>query len=315
MMADKIATREAYGRALEEFGSDPRVVALDADLSTCTMSVYFGKKYPDRFFNCGIAEANMVDMAAGFALCGKIPFCHSFAMFTAGRCFEQIRNSVAYPNLNVKIVGSHAGITVGRDGATHQCLEDLAVMRAIPHMTVISPCDANETREAVRAMIAHKGPVYLRTSRVATETVTTRYPSYKFEIGKGVQLVAGDDVTLMATGIFVQLALESAEMLKAQGIHARVVDMHTVKPLDEQIILKAAKETGAIVTLEEHNVMGGFGSAVAEVLAKHEPVPVEMVGMQDEFGRSGEADELMKYYHFMPEDVVRSVHNVLARKK
>jgi transketolase len=287
---------------------------LDADLSTGTMSVYFAKKYPERFFNCGIAEANMVDMAAGFALTGKIPFCHSFAMFSAGRCFEMIRNSIAYPNLNVRIVGSHAGITVGRDGATHQCLEDLAIMRSIPNMTVIAPCDAEETRQAVHALVSFHGPVYLRTSRVASDEVVSKAENYTFEIGKAVPLASGSDVTLAATGILVPLVLQAAETLAAKGIHACVLDFHTIKPLDEKALLLAAKETGAIVTVEEHNVMGGFGSAVCEVLAKHRPTPVEMVGMQDEFGRSGEADELLSYYHLTPDAVVEAALRVMKRR-
>ncbi|EOS62930.1 MULTISPECIES: transketolase family protein [unclassified Anaerotruncus] len=313
-MGEKISTRVAYGEALRDFGGDERIVALDADLSTCTMSCYFGEKYPNRFFNIGIAEANMIDMAAGFATTGKIAFCHSFAMFTAGRGYDQVRNSVAYPHLNVKVIGSHAGLTVGEDGATHQCIEDLSLMRTIPGMVVLCPCDANEAREAVKAMIAYDGPCFMRTGRTALETVTDGFSNYKFEIGKGVTLVEGSDVTIIATGLMVQESLKAVELLKAEGISARLIDMHTIKPLDRELVIKAAKETGAIVTAEEHNIIGGLGSAVCEAICDECPIPVVRVGVQDEFGRSGEAGALLKLYGLTPENVAEKAKLAISRK-
>ena len=313
-MGEKISTRVAYGEALRDFGGDERIVALDADLSTCTMSCYFGEKYPNRFFNIGIAEANMIDMAAGFATTGKIAFCHSFAMFTAGRGYDQVCNSVAYPHLNVKVIGSHAGLTVGEDGATHQCIEDLSLMRTIPGMVVLCPCDANEAREAVKAMIAYDGPCFMRTGRTALETVTDGFSNYKFEIGKGVTLVEGSDVTIIATGLMVQESLKAVELLKAEGISARLIDMHTIKPLDRELVIKAAKETGAIVTAEEHNIIGGLGSAVCEAICDECPIPVVRVGVQDEFGRSGEAGALLKLYGLTPENVAEKAKLAISRK-
>lgn len=313
-MGEKISTRVAYGEALRDFGGDERIVALDADLSTCTMSCYFGEKYPNRFFNIGIAEANMIDMAAGFATTGKIAFCHSFAMFTAGRGYDQVRNSVAYPHLNVKVIGSHAGLTVGEDGATHQCIEDLSLMRTIPGMVVLCPCDANEAREAVKVMIAYDGPCFMRTGRTALETVTDGFSNYKFEIGKGVTLVEGSDVTIIATGLMVQESLKAVELLKAEGISARLIDMHTIKPLDRELVIKAAKETGAIVTAEEHNIIGGLGSAVCEAICDECPIPVVRVGVQDEFGRSGEAGALLKLYGLTPENVAEKAKLAISRK-
>ena len=313
-MGEKISTRVAYGEALRDFGGDERIVALDADLSTCTMSCYFGEKYPNRFFNIGIAEANMIDMAAGFATTGKIAFCHSFAMFTAGRGYDQVRNSVAYPHLNVKVIGSHAGLSVGEDGATHQCIEDLSLMRTIPGMVVLCPCDANEAREAVKAMIAYDGPCFMRTGRTALETVTDGFSNYKFEIGKGVTLVEGSDVTIIATGLMVQESLKAVELLKAEGISARLIDMHTIKPLDRELVIKAAKETGAIVTAEEHNIIGGLGSAVCEAICDECPIPVVRVGVQDEFGRSGEAGALLKLYGLTPENVAEKAKLAISRK-
>ena len=313
-MGEKISTRVAYGEALRDFGGDERIVALDADLSTCTMSCYFGEKYPNRFFNIGIAEANMIDMAAGFATTGKIAFCHSFAMFTAGRGYDQVRNSVAYPHLNVKVIGSHAGLTVGEDGATHQCIEDLSLMRTIPGMVVLCPCDANEARGAVKAMIAYDGPCFMRTGRTALETVTDGFSNYKFEIGKGVTLVEGSDVTIIATGLMVQESLKAVELLKAEGISARLIDMHTIKPLDRELVIKAAKETGAIVTAEEHNIIGGLGSAVCEAICDECPIPVVRVGVQDEFGRSGEAGALLKLYGLTPENVAEKAKLAISRK-
>jgi transketolase len=279
------------------------------------MSEIFAAKYPERFFNVGIAEANMIGMAAGFATTGKIAFCHSFAMFTAGRGYDQIRNSVAYPHLNVKIVGSHAGLTVGEDGATHQCIEDLSLMRTVPGMTVFCPCDANETREVVKAAIGYDGPCFIRTGRTALETVTDTIPGYSFGIGKGALLKNGKDVTIIACGLMVQEALKAAELLEKEGIHPRVVDMHTIKPIDEEIILKAARETGAIVTAEEHNVIGGLGAAVCEVVSGECPVPVMRVGVNDEFGRSGPAEELLTLYGLSPENLVRSVKIAIGKKR
>lgn len=314
-MGEKISTRAAYGEALRDFGGNENIVVLDADLSTCTMSCTFGEKYPERFFNMGIAEANMIDMAAGFAATGKIAFCHSFAMFTAGRGYDQIRNSIAYPGLNVKIVGSHAGLTVGEDGATHQCIEDLSLMRTIPGMTVLCPCDGNETREAVKAMIAHDGPCFMRTGRTALETVTDGFTGYHFQIGKGVTLLEGNDVAILATGLMVQESLKAAALLEQAGIHARVIDMHTIKPLDKELVVKAARETGAIVTAEEHNVIGGLGSAVCEAVCDELPVPVVRVGVQDVFGRSGDAGALLQMYGLSPENVAEKAKEAIARKR
>lgn len=269
-MAEKIATRAAYGKALVELADqEPNLVVLDADLSGSTMTKEFAAAHPDRFFDMGIAEANMVGVAAGLATCGKKPFVNSFAMFAAGRAWEQVRNSVAYPGLNVKVVGSHGGLSVGEDGATHQCIEDLAIMRAIPNMTVLCPCDGYEMREAVRALLAYEGPAYMRLGRLAVETVTDRVEGYQFAIGKGALLRDGQDVTVVAVGMMVQMALQAAEQLAGEGISVRVIDMHTLKPLDTEILLTAARETGCVVTTEEANVIGGLGSAVAEYLYLH----------------------------------------------
>lgn len=314
-MSEMISTREAYGRALEEFGGNKDVVVLEADLSICTMTCYFQDKYPERHFNVGIAEANMIDMAAGFATTGKRAFCHSFAMFTAGRGYDQIRQSVAYPGLNVKVIGSHAGLTVGEDGATHQCIEDLSLMRTIPGMTVFCPCDANETREIVKAMMEYDGPCYMRTGRTSLECVTDSIEGYHFELGKGSQLTEGTDVTIFATGLMVQESLKAVEILKAEGISARLVDIHTIKPLDTECIIKAAKETGAIVTAEEHNIIGGLGSAVSEVVVENYPVPLERVGVNDVFGRSGDADLLLKFYGLTPEHVAEAAKKAISRKR
>jgi transketolase len=313
-MPDKISTREAYGRALEEYGIDENIVVLDADLTICTMTCYFNKKYPERFFNMGVAEANMIDVAAGFATTGKIALCHSFAMFTAGRGYDQIRQSIAYTGLNVKVVGSHAGLTVGEDGPTHQCIEDLSLMRTIPGMTVICPCDAHETKEAVKAMLAYNGPCYLRTGRDKLEGVTDNIPFYKFELGKGCLLREGNDVAIIATGIMVQESLKAIELLAKDGISARLIDMHTIKPLDKEIILKAARETGAIVTAEEHSIIGGLGSAVAEVIAENVLVPLERVGVEDVFGHSGKSKELLKKYGLTSEHVAECAKRVYNRK-
>jgi len=314
-MGEMKSTRLAYGEALCEYGGNSDIIVLDSDLASCTMSEIFAAKYPERFFNVGIAEANMIDMAAGLAACGKISFCHSFAIFTAGRGYDQIRNTVAYPHLNVKIVGSHAGLTVGEDGATHQCIEDLSLMRTIPGMVVLSPCDANETKKAVKAMIEYEGPCFMRTGRTALETVTDTIPNYSYEIGKGIVLKNGTDVTIIATGLLVQVSLKAATLLEQEGIHPRVIDMHTIKPIDREIIIKAACETGAIVTAEEHSIVGGLGSAVCEVVSEEHPVPVVRLGVNDVFGRSGEADALLKLYGMTPDNIVQKAHAVLSKKK
>lgn len=314
-MGEKISTRVAYGRALEEFGDSKNIYVFDADLKSCTMTTYFAEKYPERFYNMGIAEANMVDVAAGFATCGATALVHTFAIFASGRVYDQVRNSVAYPKLNVKVVGSHAGLTVGEDGATHQSLEDISLMRTIPGMTVIVPCDANETREATRAMLAKEGPCYLRTGRVALDCITDTIDHYNFEIGKGIQLMDGNDVTIIACGLLVQEAMKAGEMLAKEGIHARVIDMHTIKPIDKEMILKAAKETGAIVTAEEHNIIGGLGSAVAEVITQNQPVPMEFVGVKDVFGHSGHPAELLQKYGLTPEHIAESAKVAIKRKK
>ena len=292
----KIATRESYGNALAKFGAEyPDLVVLDADLANATKTQTFKNAFPDRFFDCGIAEANMTGIAAGLATCGKIPFISSFAMFAAGRNFEQVRNSIGYPQLNVKIGATHAGITVGEDGATHQCLEDIALMRTIPGMTVIVPADDTEVFAAVKAAIEHKGPVYLRFSRAASP-VFYDPAELKFEIGKGITLKEGNDLTIIAAGVEVNYSMEAAEMLEKDGIKARVIDMHTIKPLDADLVLKAAVETGKIFTVEEATVIGGLGSAVAELVSDKNPVPVHRIGINDVFGESGPWSELMTKY-------------------
>ena len=313
-MAEKIATRQAYGEALAELGDKYNFVVLDADLAAATKTGIFKKKFPNRHFDCGIAEGNMISVAAGLAAAGKIPFVSSFAMFASGRAFEQIRNSIGYPHLNVKIGATHAGITVGEDGATHQCNEDIALMRVIPGMTVISPADAVEARAAVEAAINYNGPVYLRFGRYAVP-VFNDHAGYKFEIGKGVQLRDGKDVTIIATGIMVDMANTAAEMLEKEGISARVINIHTIKPLDREIVLKAAKETGAIVTAEEHSIIGGLGAAVAETVCEGCPVPVMRVGINDAFGRSGSVPALLEAYGLTPENMVKKAKEAIALKK
>ena len=313
-MAQKIATRESYGNALAALGEKYDFVVLDADLSAATKTGVFKKKYPERFFNCGIAEGNMMSVAAGLAAAGKIPFASTFAMFAAGRAFEQIRNSIGYPHLNVKIGATHAGITVGEDGATHQCNEDLALMRTIPGMTIINPADAVEAKAAVEAAINFNGPMYLRFGRFAVPVINDK-PDYKFEIGKGVTLVEGTDVTIVATGLMVSMAMEAAEALKAEGISARVINIHTIKPLDEELILKAAKETGAIVTAEEHSVIGGLGAAVAECVSGACPVPVVRVGVNDTYGRSGTVPALLEMYGLTPANIAEKAKAAIALKK
>ena len=313
-MGEKISTREAYGRALVEFGGDEKVYVFDADLKKCTMTTYFADKYPERFFNIGIAEANMVDVAAGFATCGATALVHTFAIFAAGRVYDQVRNDVVYPGLNVKVIGSHAGLTVGEDGATHQCIEDISLMRTIPGMTVIVPCDSNEVRLATKAMLDYQGPCYFRTGRPAVDCVTDTFEDYKFEIGKGVQLVDGKDVTIIACGLMVQEALKAQKLLEAEGISARVIDMHTIKPIDRDIIVKAAKETGAIVTAEEHNIVGGLGAAVFEVVVRTENVPMKFVGVEDVFGHSAAPKVLLEKYGLTPENIAEKAKKAIARK-
>ena len=313
-MAEKIATREAYGNALAEFGEKYDFVVLDADLAAATKTGVFKKKFPERHFNCGIAEGNMITVAAGLAAAGITPFASSFAMFAAGRAFEQVRNAVGYPHLNVKIGATHAGITVGEDGATHQCNEDIALMRTIPGMTIINPADAVEARAAGEAAILTKGPMYLRFGRLAVPVINDR-ATYRFELGKGVQMTEGNDVTIVATGLMVGIALEAAELLKADGIAARVINIHTIKPLDKDIILTAARETGAIVTAEEHSIIGGLGSAVAETVCEGCPVPVIRLGMEDQFGRSASAVTLLEHYGFTPANLAAKAKAALALKK
>ena len=314
-MADKKATRESYGAALAELGEKYDFLVLDADLAAATKTGMFKKKFPERFFDCGIAEGNMVSVAAGIATTGKVVFASSFAMFAAGRAFEQVRNSIGYPHLNVTIGATHAGITVGEDGATHQCNEDIALMRTIPGMTIINPSDATEAYAAVEAAINFYGPVYMRFGRFAVPDLTAEMPDYKFEIGKGVTMRDGKDVTIAATGFMVHVALEAAELLAAEGIDARVLNIHTVKPIDSDLIIKAAKETGAIVTAEEHNVIGGFGSAVAEVVCEGAPVPVVRVGVEDRFGMSGKVPELLAEYGLTKENIIAKAKKAVSLKK
>lgn len=309
----KKATRESFGEAVTALAEqDPDIVVLDADLAEATKTGIFKKKYPDRFIDCGIAECNMIGIAAGLATCGKIPFAASFAMFSAGRAFEQVRNSVGYPHLNVKIVGSHAGISVGEDGATHQCCEDIALMRAIPGMVVLNPCDHYEMQAAVKAAAEYNGPVYLRLGRLAVESVNNN-DDYRFEIGKGITLREGSDITIIATGLMVGEAVKAADRLKEQGISARVLDFHTVKPLDTELVLKAAKETGKIVTAEEHSVIGGLGEAVSSYLSEVLPTPVMKIGVNDVFGHSGPAAELLKEFGLCAENIVSTVKKALGR--
>jgi transketolase len=309
----KIATREAYGEVLKDLGTaNPNVVVLDADLSKSTKTNVFAKAHPERFFNMGIAEQNLIGTAAGLAAAGKIPFASTFAIFATGRAYEQIRNSIAYPQLNVKIAASHAGLTVGEDGASHQMLEDLALMRVLPNMTVIVPADAEETRQAVQAAAAMQGPVYIRLGRSGVPVLFGS--DYNYKIGKAVQIAAGSDVTIIATGIMVGMALEAAQTLQNEGIKARVLNVHTIKPIDREAIIAAAQETGAIVTAEEHNIIGGLGSAVAEVLVETRPVPMIRVGVRDTFGESGTPDTLLEKYGLTAKNIEAAVKSVIARK-
>ncbi len=315
-MADiiKVATRDAYGKALVELGEkNDKVIVVDADLAAATKTGMFKKAFPERFFDCGIAECTMIGVAAGLATTGYTVFASSFAMFAAGRAFEQIRNTVGYPHLNVKIGATHAGISVGEDGASHQCCEDIALMRSIPGMVIINPADDVEARAAVLAMADYDGPAYLRFGRLAVPRINPL--DYEFKLGKGVTLCEGNDVTIIATGLMVGEALNAKELLANEGINARVINMHTIKPIDKDIIISAAKETGAIVTAEEHNVIGGLGSAVSEVVCESCPVPVLRVGVEDEFGGSGPAVEMLKIYGLTAENIVAKAKAAIEAKK
>lgn len=309
----KKATRESFGEAVTELAAEyPEVIVLDADLAAATKTGIFKKAYPDRFFDCGIAECNMIGIAAGLASCGKIPFAASFAMFSAGRAYEQVRNSVGYPKLNVKVVGSHAGISVGEDGATHQCCEDIALMRTIPGMVVLNPCDHYEMKAAVRAMIEHQGPCYVRLGRLAVETVNHN-DDYKFELGKGITLREGKDVTIIATGLMVQEALKAAKALAEEGVDAEVINIHTIKPLDEELVVASAKKTGRVITVEEHNIIGGLGEAVSTVLSEKCPTPVTRIGVNDVYGHSGPAIDLLKEFGLSAEHIAEVVKEKLGK--
>ncbi len=314
-MADvkKIATRDSYGNALAALANEyPNLVVLDADLAGATKTGTFKKACPERFIDCGIAEANMIGIAAGLASCGMIPFASSFAMFAAGRAFEQIRNSVGYPHANVKIGATHAGISVGEDGATHQCNEDIALMRTIPGMVVINPADDVEAKAAVKAAIDHVGPVYLRFGRMAVPVIND-HADYKFELGKGIVLRDGKDITIVATGLMVAEAIEAGEKLAAEGIDARIINIHTIKPLDEELIVKAAEETGKIITIEEHSVIGGLGSAVCDAVSAKCPVPVVKMGVQDVFGHSGPGGDLITEFGLRAANIVEEAKKMLNK--
>ena len=314
-MSKKIATREAYGKALAALANtNENVVVLDADLSKSTKTADFKVVAPERFFNMGIAEGNMMGVAAGLSTCGKIPFVSTFAMFAAGRAFEQIRNSICYPKLNVKVCATHAGLTVGEDGASHQAIEDISLMRSVPNMVVINPADDIETEAAIKAVAEMEGPCYVRLGRMAVSRVNDE-ENYNFVIGKGITLAEGNDVAIIATGIMVEAALEAKEELAKEGINARVINIHTIKPIDEELIIKAAKETGVIVTAEEHSIIGGLGSAVAEVVSENCPVPVLRVGVKDTFGESGKPNELLEKYGLTSNDIVNKVKKALELKK
>ena len=313
-MADKKATRESYGKALADLGEKYDFLVLDADLAAATKTGMFKKKFPERFFDCGIAEGNMMSVAAGIASTGKKVFASTFAMFAAGRAFEQVRNSIGYPHLNVKIGATHAGITVGEDGATHQCNEDIALMRTIPGMTIVSPADATEAYAAVEAAINFEGPMYLRFGRFPVPDLSSEMKDYKFELGKGVLYREGKDVTIVANGYMVHLAMEAADMLKEEGIDAEVINIHTVKPLDSELILASAKKTGAVVTAEEHSVIGGLGSAVCDVISENCPVPVLKVGVNDAYGRSGKVPELLEIYGLTSANIAAMAKKAVAKK-
>ena len=314
-MADKKATREGYGAALVELGKKYDFVVLDADLAAATKTGMFKKQFPERFFDCGIAEGNMMSVAAGIAATGKLVFASSFAMFAAGRAFEQVRNSIGYPHLNVKIGATHAGITVGEDGATHQCNEDIALMRTIPGMTIINPADADEAYAAVEAAINTDGPMYLRFGRFAVPYVTREVEGYKFELGRGIVMREGKDVTIAATGFMVHLAMEAANMLAEEGISAEVINIHTIKPLDTELIAESAKKTGAVVTAEEHSIIGGFGAAVCEALSESYPVPIMRVGVEDKYGKSGKVPPLLEEYGLTAENIVNKAKKAISMKK
>lgn len=313
-MANKIATREAYGKALAKLGQEnEKIVVLDADLSKSTKTADFKKVCPERFINMGIAEGNMITVAAGMSTCGKIPFVSTFAVFASGRAFEQIRNSVCYPELNVKVCATHAGITVGEDGASHQSVEDISLMRSLPNMTVISPSDAVETEAAIRAITEYKGPCYVRLGRSGVPVINDN-PEYKFEIGKAITLREGKDAVVFATGIMVDAALEAYNTLSEEGIKVKVINIHTIKPIDKEAIIKAARETGVVITAEEHSIIGGLGSAVCEVLSENQPTPVIRVGVKDTFGESGKPAELLKAYGLTADDIVKAVKKGLTLK-
>lgn len=308
MKEEKKATRQSYGEALEKLGEEnQKIVVLDADLSAATKTSIFAKKFPDRFFDMGIAEANMMGVAAGMASCGKIPFVSTFAAFAAGRAYDQIRSSICYPNLNVKICATHAGITVGEDGATHQMLEDLALMRAIPNMTVISPSDDVETKFLIEEIAKVEGPVYVRLARLATPGIYEG--NQKFEIGKAIQIGDGTDATVFATGVVVAEALKAKEVLEKEGIHIRVIDMHTIKPIDKEMVIKSAKETKKLISIEDHSIIAGLGSAIAEVLTEEYPSKLIRLGIKDTFGKSGNAVELMKYFGLTSEGIIQAIKN------
>ncbi|MBR6337584.1 MAG: transketolase family protein [Ruminococcus sp.] len=315
-MADvkKIATRESYGNALAELGDKyENLYVLDADLAAATKTGIFKKKFPERHFDCGIAEGNMMGVAAGLAATGKIPFASTFAMFAAGRAFEQVRNSIGYPHLNVKIGATHAGISVGEDGATHQCNEDIALMRTIPGMVIINPADDVEAKAAVEAAIQHQGPVYMRFGRLAVP-VFNDPATYKFELGKGIKLADGEDIAIIASGLMVNEAIEAEKVLRANGIKATVINIHTIKPIDEDIIVEAAKKTGLVLTVEEHSVIGGLGSAVADVLAAKCPTKLIKIGVNDEFGHSGPAVELLKQFGLSADNIVKTATEAVKAK-
>lgn len=313
-MAEKIATRDAYGKALVELGEkNKNVVVLDADLSKSTKTADFSKKYPERFFNMGISEGDMMTTAAGFASCGKIPFASTFAIFATGRAFEQVRNSICYPKLNVKIAATHAGITVGEDGASHESIEDVSLMRSIPNMVVISPSDGVQAKAAIFAAAEYYGPVYIRLGRLNVPVLYNE-ADFKFEIGKSITLKEGSDVTIIATGYMVSKAVDASEILKEKGISARVIDMHTIKPIDKEAIIKASKETGAIITAEEHSIIGGLGSAVSEVLSEECPAILKRVGVEDVFGQSGQPEELISLYGLTTERLVDEAIEILKKK-
>lgn len=311
---EKIATRDAYGKALVQLGGENKdIIVLDADLSKSTKTADFAKAFPDRFFNMGIAEQNLIGFSAGLAAAGKIPFASTFAVFATGRAFEQIRNSVAYPKLNVKIAATHAGISVGEDGGSHQAIEDLAIMRALPNMTVLAPADAQETYQVIKAAVAYHGPVYIRMGRLAVPVLFDE--SYRFEIGKANKLREGKDITIIANGLMVAEALKAAEELKTQGIEAAVVNCASLKPLDQELIITMAKQTGAVVTAEEHSIIGGLGSAVAEVLSENCPAPLVRVGIKDTFGESGRPEELLKKYGLTSAEIIKAVTSALSQKR